>query len=566
MLNKDVVESKLTNEYANRFFHTIVYESFMAALPVDKTTMTRDERHELYCYTDNVVRSIGGIKAVESSIDLCNKTPEQNIFIAEIYNTCMESARECAKKKCNDPDICSKEDKMSDVMNKASLSKEDCKKFVDRANNMNLDTVAEIIKKKTLQVISDEKEQYKKEQELDNELADALSENDSMDDLGESDLGDELNTDDDDLLAEESSSNDAPKLDSIEIGKSESNLKYAKKLPKKSSSSSAVESFKNFHLKPTDPRHHVSLFSRLQDNAMEVMSYVETPNYGRDYFPVLNKVTFESFLTEPGIILNAATESSIVKEEICEIPAQTRPKVATLVSIITYTIMETLHTMGIFTPNKNNIQRFVDKALDANDLKKRTVDEACNEIKCAVKESANQDFSKMSSQKLGNKLTTLKTALEGTQDMIEEYGASTDIINLASEAVTHIQEIEGILSQRAKDHQALSEASESFQTQREKEHDLAQFNRINSLFKGNPKISDIKLCINPNQMQSIVDVQCANESGQVIRSSYMNIEYACESDRYLAYLDDMYKKSNLSKSNKNVFIKIMDGKGTMIKL
>lgn len=566
MLNKDVVESKLTNEYANRFFHTIVYESFMAALPVDKTTMTRDERHELYCYTDNVVRSIGGIKAVESSIDLCNKTPEQNIFIAEIYNTCMESARECAKKKCNDPDICSKEDKMSDVMNKASLSKEDCKKFVDRANNMNLDTVAEIIKKKTLQVISDEKEQYKKEQELDNELADALSENDSMDDLGESDLGDELNTDDDDLLAEESSSNDAPKLDPIEIGKSESNLKYAKKLPKKNSSSSAVESFKNFHLKPTDPRHHVSLFSRLQDNAMEVMSYVETPNYGRDYFPVLNKVTFESFLTEPGIILNAATESSIVKEEICEIPAQTRPKVATLVSIITYTIMETLHTMGIFTPNKNNIQRFVDKALDANDLKKRTVDEACNEIKCAVKESANQDFSKMSSQKLGNKLTTLKTALEGTQDMIEEYGASTDIINLASEAVTHIQEIEGILSQRAKDHQALSEASESFQTQREKEHDLAQFNRINSLFKGNPKISDIKLCINPNQMQSIVDVQCANESGQIIRSSYMNIEYACESDQYLAYLDDMYKKSNLSKSNKNVFIKIMDGKGTMIKL
>lgn len=568
MLNKDVVEAKLTEIYANKFFHSIVYESFMEALPVDKTTMTTNERHALYCYTDNIVRSIGGIKAVESAIDLRNKTPEQNLFIAEIYNTCMESAKECAKKKCDNPDICSKEDKMSDVLSKATLSKEECKKFANRANNMDLDSVAEIIKKKTLQVISDEKEQYKKEQELDNELADALSENDSMDDLGESDLGDDLSQDDeDDLLAEESSSDDSPKLDPIEIGKSESNAKYAKRLPKKSSSSSsAVESFKNFHLDATDPRHHVSIFSRLQDNAMEVMSYIETPNYGRDYFPILNKVTFESFFTEPGIMISTAIESTIAKEEVCEIPAQTRPKVATLVSIITYTIMETLHTMGIFTPNKRNIQSFVDTSINANDLKKRSVDEACDEIKCAVKESANQDFSKMSSQKLGNKLATLKTALEGTQDMIEEHGVSTDIINLASEAVTYIQEIEGILNQRTKDHQALSEATESFQTQREKEHDLAQFNRINSLFKGNPRISKITLCVNPDQMQSIIDVQCANESDQIIRSSYMNIEYACESNQYLAYLDSMYKKSNLSKANKDVYIKIMDGKGSTIKL
>lgn len=568
MLNKDVVEDKLTEIYANKFFHSIVYESFMEALPVDKTTMTTSERHELYAYTDNIVRSIGGIKVVEAAIDFHNKTPEQNMFIAGIYNTCMESAKECAKKKCNDPDICSKEDKMSDVLSKATLSKEDCKNFAKRANNMNLDEVAQIIKKKTLQVISDEKEQYKKEQELDNELANALSENDSINDLGESDLDDELNMDEeDDILAEESSSNDKPKLDPIEVGKSESNTRYAKKLPNKNNSgSSAVESFKNFHLDATDPRHHISIFSRLQDNAMELMSYIETPNYGRDYFPILNKVTFESFFSKPDVIMTTATESAIAKEEVCEIPAQTRPKVATLVSIITYTIMETLHTMGIFTPNKSNIQSFVDRSIDASDLKKKSVDEACDGIKCAVKESANQDFSKMSSQKLGNKLTMLKTALEGTQEMIEEHGASTNIINLASEAVTYIQEIEEILNQREKDHQALSEANESFQTKREKEHDLAQFNRINSLFKGNPRISEIRLCVNPDQMQSIVDVQCANESGQIIRSSYMNIEYACESSQYLKYLDDMYKKSNLSKINKDVYIKVMDGKGSMIKL
>ena len=151
--------------------------------------------------------SLGGIDAVEAAIDIQHKSPYQNLFIAGIYNTCMESAKECAKKKCVDEDICSKEDKMSDVLAKASLSKEDCRKFAQRADTMKFDDVAEIIKKKTLQVISDEKEQFKKEQDLDSELEQALSENDELDDLGDSDLGDDMNfddTDNSDLLAEES--------------------------------------------------------------------------------------------------------------------------------------------------------------------------------------------------------------------------------------------------------------------------------------------------------------------------------------------------------------------------
>ena len=112
MLNKNAVEERLTNLYANQFLNNIVYENFMAALPINKSTMTDYERHELACYTGNIMRSIGGIKAVESAIDIQHKSPYQNLFIAGIYNTCMESAKECAKKKCDDKDVCSKEDTM----------------------------------------------------------------------------------------------------------------------------------------------------------------------------------------------------------------------------------------------------------------------------------------------------------------------------------------------------------------------------------------------------------------------------------------------------------------------
>lgn len=575
MINKNVVEDRLTERFANQFLHSIVYESFMAALPVDKSTMSREEQHELFCYTNNILRSLGGMKAVESAIDPLHKTPEQNLFIAGIYNVCMESAKKCAKAKCENPDICSKEDKLSDVLSKASLTKEECKSFANRAETMKFDDVAEVIKKKTMQVISDEKEQFKKEQDLDNELASAMSENSDLDDLGESDLGDDLNMDDEDMLAEESGGGiDEGNTPADKISKADQNkvknVTRASRNPVSANGPSsrvkAIESFKDIHLGPMDPHHYVSLFSRLQDGAMEVMTYMKTGNYGRDYFPILNKITFESFVEKPSIMINGAIESSIVNEEICEVPQQVRPKVATLVSIITYTIMETLHTLGIYTPNRTDLQRFVNTPVNATELQKKSVDESCDGIRCAVKESANQDFSKMSSQKLGSKLSTLKSALESTQDMIAEHGATTEMINLASEAVNYITEIEEIMNQRTKDHQALSDATESFKTKREKEHDLAQFNRINGLFKANPTISEIQLCVNPDQMQSVIDVQCANESGQIVRTSYMNIEYACEGAQYLKYLDETYKKSKLAKSNKNVSIKVMDGRGTVIRL
>lgn len=575
MINKNVVEERLTERFANQFLHSIVYESFMSALPVDKSAMSKEEQHELFCYTGNIMQSLGGIKAVESAIDPLHKTPEQNLFIAGIYNVCMESAKKCAKAKCDNPDICSKEDKLSDVLNKASLTKEECKSFANRADTMKFDDVAEVIKKKTMQVISDEKEQFKKEQDLDNELASVMSENSDLDDLGESDLGDDLNMDDEDLLAEESGGginegNTPPdkisNADKEKVKSTSRALRNPVSANGPSSKVKAIESFKEIHLGRMDPRHYVSLFSRLQDGAMEVMTYMKTGSYGRDYFPILNKVTFESFVEKPSVMITGAMESSIVNEEICEVPPQVRPKVATLVSIITYTIMETLHTMGIYTPNQTDLQRFVNTPVSATALQQKSVDESCDGIKCAVKESANQDFSKMSSQKLGSKLATLKSALESTQDMIAEHGATTEMINLASEAVNYITEIEEIMNQRVKDQQAFSDATESFKTKREKEHDLAQFNRINGLFKGNPKITEIQLCVNPDQMQSVIDVQCANESGQIIRTSYMNIEYACESAQYLKYLDETYKKSNLAKSDKNVSIKVMDGRGTVIRL
>ena len=482
MRNSITTEKMLAKKYANHFFHSIVFENVINALPLNKDSMTNAEAKKLFQFTGNVVESIGGIDAVSSAIDIENKTLEQNMFIADLYTICMESAKECAKEKCNDPNLCKEKDTFQEVVDKATLSKADCEKFTKRAKSIDFKEIADIIKKKTLAVISDEKEQYKKEKEIDEELQSALSDDTT------------------DISAEEST--DCNKLDNIEKGKAKASMNVSKHSVSANGPSTpvkAIESFKDTYLERNDPRHHVSLFSRLQETAMEMMSFIKTPNYGRDYFPILEAVTYESGFVKKNEKTSVATEaSSIAKEEICDIPRQTQPKVATLVSIITYTIMETLHTMGILNIPKDKIRRFVDTGSDAEKFKGKTLKEACGSIQCAVKESAMIDFSKLSSQKLSNHLTRLKTALESAQAFIDQEGASTDIINTASEAVTYINKIEGIMSQRAKDFHAMSEATESYQTKLEKENDIAEFNRIASkLFNINKNV-----CIKVNDGNS----------------------------------------------------------------
>lgn len=544
MVNYRLMRNALEDKFSNQFFHAIVHECFINALPIDKTEMTDEEDKRLRYYTHNVVQSIGGIKALEHAIDINHKTPAQNLFLGGLYGVCTEAAKKCTDEKCKDPDLCKKDDKLDDILQKSTLTDQECKTFANKANSMKLDDVAEIIKKKTLNVIKDEKDQYKKEKELDEELEDAIKDedNEDIDDVEESSSMGENNP------------NQNPDISP--------DKRKAEKAAK-----SATESILDICLDGCDPRHHVSMFSKLQDTAMEMMEFTNVAG-GTDYFPIVYNTTFESFFDKPeGGIKKPAIEASIAaSEEICEVPRENRPKYATLVSIIVYTIMETLHTMGIHTPAKEAIQSFVSSPVSSKKVISKNMNETSNSIKKAVNEAALLDFSKMNKLRLGNTLESLKTTLEQTEEFMSEFGASTEMIEVASEATKYIQEINEINHQRLIDHNALTEASESMVTKRQKANDVAQFNKISNMFTNNPQVNEIQLVVDPDGMTSIIDVKCANEAGQIIRNSFMHMEYACESDHYLDYLTDTFDKSKLSQSMKNVVVLINDGRGTRYNL
>ena len=125
--------------------------------------------------------------------------------------------------------------------------------------------------------------------------------------------------------------------------------------------------------------------------------------------------------------------------------------------------------------------------------------------------------------------------------------------------------IEGILNQRNMTEKAKANESVTYYDKLNHENDIAQFNKINRLYGKNPLISEIHLKINP-VTESVIDIEAVGRYGHVIKRSFMNIQTAVESSKYLEYLNDMYKESDLKKSEKDVFIIINNGSGQKIHL
>lgn len=541
MINQQILRDTLTNKFADQLMHAIVYECFINGLPVDTSKMSSGEEKDLKRYTYDVVKSIGGAKAIVDAVDFQHKTLEQNLFLGVLYDTCMESAKACADRVTKDTDCRDPKLKFNDVVDKSALTEAEYKKFASKASAINLDEVANVIKKKTLDCIKTEKEIYQREAEIDEELKNALDvddhDTDPMDAVDVPDEAENENTDEKD-------------------GKSKEKI---------------MESMIDIYLNDkTAPRHHVSIFSKLQETAMEMMDRANVTESSVNYTPVVYATTFNSFLNDARSkdVMGHAMEAvhRITNEEVCGVCDADKPKYATLVSVVVYTIMETLKTMGIYCPTQSVIQNFVSRPVSGKAIAANEMKGSFSRVKKAVQESLMTDISKKSSADLGSMIEQLRSALEVTQEVLGVDTTNAELITIATEATNRINEIKEVIHQRQEEQKAMESGTESFYAKRQKAHDQAEFNRINMLFKSNPNISEIQLRVDPDRISSIIDVACVNESGAVVRPSYMNMEYACEDAKYLGYIRDCFESSKMKGNGKHVSILIKDGKGTKIPL
>lgn len=516
MINKSILMSRLTDKFKMLTFHSIVNECFVNGLPLNQSEFSNDDKKALTKYSYDVLNKLGGFSVLESAFDANHKSFRQNLLIGEIYNVCNEAACKAAKRVCEETDCKDPAANINEIVDKASFTEEEYKKFATKANTIGLEDIQKIIKDKTLNVIKDEQDQYEKEEELDEELKDALASSDDFTDT-------------------------------------------------------TTESYMDMFLAKNDPRHHITLFSRLQETAMEMMQVMSLPDNGEDPFPLINKVTFEGFIDDLKVTdksFDSAIESlnQISNEDSCNVPCEAQPKLATLVAIVTYTVLETLKTMNLYCPTQACIQKFVNKPVSTTDNIQNDVSQVYARAEEKLHEGNRVDFSKMDSRDLTNRLSELKKINESVQGTKAISTESDRALNIMQNIDKQVNAINNVLHSRDMEIKEKATATESYYDGYNRSSDLAQFNKIGHLFGKNPNVREIRLKINPDRIQSIIDVDAANESGQVIKSTFMNMQYACEDSKYIDYLKESFANSGLSNCDKHVCLLINDGTGRKIGL
>lgn len=517
MINKAIVRKALEDKFKKLTFHAIVNESFIGALPMTEESISDTEKKYLTRYSYHVLNALGGFNALESAIDLDKKSVQQNLFLASIHNICTEAAREATDRVIKETDWSNPNLDMKSIVNTATLSDKEFKKFAKKADNMNLDEVSKIIKEKTVAVIKDERDQYDKEEELNEELRSSLSETTKFSDY-------------------------------------------------------SPESYMNLVLDKNCPKHPISIFSKIQETAMEMMSFQKVRN-GMDYFPIIHKVTFESLMEDfkdnSDMDIHVALEQQklITTEEVCNIPAENRPHIATLVSIIVYTLMETLNTMNIWSLSPDRIKRFINTPVNtvaAANLDRDTVLAKANELIC---ECSTKDFSKLDTQVLAAKLNETKKLSELAQEMLIQNVDDLKLVDVIDRLDQNVTAMENVLFEidNKRKKEAIP-AKESYYENINLHSDIAEFNKISNLYGRNPNVAEIRLKVDPAGITSFVNVSCANESGQEIKKSFMNISKACESHEFVGYLTELFQRSKMCGIGKKASIYINDGKGTKIGL
>lgn len=520
MINKNILSTTLTDKFTLLTLHSIVNECFINGLPLNHSEISDDEKITLTKYSYKVLNRVGGFRALENAISSHIHNDKQKTFMHDIYTVCKETATEAAKRIVTETDVKNPETKFEEVVDRAALTDDEYKKFVTKAGSLNLDAISDIIKEKTLNVLKDEQEQYEKEEELHEELKDALADS-------------------------------------------------------KDFSETTTESYMDIVLTKADPRHHVSLFSKLQETAYE-MTMITPVLDGTDVTPLIDRVTFESFL-EPLRIkekdLDKWYESYVETpdERVVPVSDENKAKVASLVSIIVYSVMETLKTLHIYNPSQDDVKKFICSTADGEKVKNVKAYDVYLEANEMLKEANCLDYSKVNDERLTTLLTELKKISEILETFVTTGAEGIEIskvnltINLLREQMEHIDEI---LSERLaiRKEKIANEGTTTYYGELQKNNDISQFNKIGNLFSSNPLVKEIRLKVDPNNMSSIIDVEAANESHQVIKSSFMNMMAAVESAKYFEYLGDIFKQSKLADTEKSVCIVVNDGTGRKITL
>lgn len=337
--NRNILRSQLTNKLKGKCVSYLGTRAFMNALPFDETEVVI-QSDNFANYAKVVMESLHPESLLDKAIIYAEKAGNS---AAVTYLRDTNMAIESIVKDAVNRIICenaTSDSTTPDIVKQAKLDESEMERLVNASKSNGLGQVGNIIKDKVIDTIKTEKAEYERAEKLKDEISEVL--NASKDDT---DLGD-LNDD------------------------------------------ASLESYYSTALQVTDPRDHISFFSKLQDICMEALLHSETDEDSEINFQVIEKVTLEStfdmFDRSNMSIADKIASMTIVTESIGDIPchsgntmstdaikadkAKKLAKIAFICTICITTMLETLKTMHLAKPTMEEVQKFVSGRTDVTKI------------------------------------------------------------------------------------------------------------------------------------------------------------------------------------------------------
>ena len=312
MVNKELFTQKVKDRMMNKCLTIIAEEAFFKALPYSFADLAKEDKITLHEYVGTAIEHFGGAKKMlRSAMESFERVDRPKyLYMKKIYDICTESATEVAERKASElKDINS----YTEVIADADFTEEEFKKFESNSNELELDEVGKIIGEKVVATIKSEQQAQETESRLNQAIVDMVANNATSD-------------------------------EEIEKG---------------------VESFCQLALGNNNPRHPVSLFSKLHEIASESISYLHKDEIDLDGIckDALYDTTYLFSIDSYKIPMNAMesferlmnVDVYVVNDDVNAEPAveslQKGIQKGFETAITAYTLMETLNTMNLHSLN-----------------------------------------------------------------------------------------------------------------------------------------------------------------------------------------------------------------------
>ena len=516
MMNKELLMSAVHNKMMDKALKIIAEEAFFTALPYPFKDLSTEDKFGLDSYVSKVIEKRGAKQILRDAVESFKGNPNERakyLYMKSMYDICMEAATTTAKRVTEETDPTSD---FSQAIQDANFTEEEYKKFEKSADSLELDEVGKIVAEKVVATIKSEQEAYENEQLIDQKIAELVE------------------------------------------GETEEEKEKG------------VESFYRTALESTDPRHPISLLSKLVEVATESLATLYPEDIEKELsVRALNDLTFlfsldsyrneltatESMERLLTIDAAAVNENTIQQSAMECLQNPSAIKAGYVTGITAYTLMETLNTMNLQTLGKDEVNKFIQSKSNPSSYNNFAVESF---IKKANTLFADVDKN-IRTAKTVEALADLKDYYKGIKERVNTIGICTESFTECANSVeancnTAIDKIDAKVAQITEEPPVLSRTDEVAKSQ-----DIASINRIYSLYGNRPDISHF-LAKYDEKNPRVITFRGCNDMNEELVSSDVLMTYELAPGTVEDYVADIINNSNFKKNG--VPVKYHDVYGT----